>query len=226
MLKQIINEVLNIREAKEIEKVEFKYFYIEEYDSDNSIHDINDLMSRDYINVLLITDTNFEKEELTAADEVKISTEDLEEYLVGTWDDYSSGDYMDFMGNYGLDALIGGYIEDVHKKKWCRKYSDLERLMDAENRIDMTESVIKESTDYSQMSLSGIASIVRRDWRDIYFGAKPYLQAMATLDSIDDKYGMDSGRSIVAYFLSNARGWKGDVAREVKKELNKRLKGR
>lgn len=42
---------------------------------------------------------------------------------------------------------------------------------------------------------------------------------MYSLNSIDDKYVMDSGRSIVAYFLSNALSWKGEKAREIKKEL-------
>jgi hypothetical protein len=47
---------------------------------------------------------------------------------------------------------------------------------------------------------------------------------MSTLDSIDDDYFLDSGRSIVAYFLGNAGTWRGEVARRVKKELNKMLK--
>ena len=58
----------------------------------------------------------------------------------------------------------------------------------------------------------------------VYFGAVPYLEAMLTLNSIIDPYYNDSGTSIVAYFLSNATTWKGQVAREVKVELNKRLK--
>jgi hypothetical protein len=37
-------------------------------------------------------------------------------------------------------------------------------------------------------------------------------------------YGLDTGYSIVAYFLSNANTWKGDVARAVKKELKKRIR--
>lgn len=73
-------------------------------------------------------------------------------------------------------------------------------------------------------SLYDIALDIRRDWKNVYFGAKPYLDAMSTLDSIHDRYIMDSGKSIVAYFLANARGWKGEKAKEIKKELNKMLK--
>lgn len=68
-------------------------------------------------------------------------------------------------------------------------------------------------------SLSTIASEIRKDWTKPYFGAVPYLDAMATLNSISDDYFCDSGRSIVAYFLSNAATWRGDVARRVKAEL-------
>jgi hypothetical protein len=73
-------------------------------------------------------------------------------------------------------------------------------------------------------SLSTIANEIRRDWKKVYFGAVPYLSAMSTLDKISDNYGCDSGKSIVAYFLANAQTWKGEKAREIKKELNKMLK--
>lgn len=64
-----------------------------------------------------------------------------------------------------------------------------------------------------------IAREIRSDWKRVYFGAVPYLDAMGSLESIDDPYGADSGRSIVLYFLANANHWRGEVARRVKKEL-------
>ena len=73
-------------------------------------------------------------------------------------------------------------------------------------------------------NLSEIAREIRKDWTKVYFGAVPYLDAMGTLNSITDSYGFDSGKSIVAYFLANAGTWRGEVARNVKKELNKMLK--
>jgi hypothetical protein len=73
-------------------------------------------------------------------------------------------------------------------------------------------------------NLSEIASEIRKDWSKVYFGAVPYLDAMSTLNSINDNYFMDSGYSIVAYFLANAGTWRGETARNVKKELNKMLK--
>lgn len=73
-------------------------------------------------------------------------------------------------------------------------------------------------------SLSVIANEIRKDWNKVYFGAVPYLDAMSTLNSINDRYIHDSGKSIVLYFLSNATTWRGEVARNVKKELNSMLK--
>jgi hypothetical protein len=73
-------------------------------------------------------------------------------------------------------------------------------------------------------TIAQIAAIISQDWKKVYFGARPYLSAMFSLESVQDNYGMDSGRSIVTYFLCNAQQWKGEVAREVKKELNRRIK--
>jgi hypothetical protein len=68
-----------------------------------------------------------------------------------------------------------------------------------------------------------IANEIRKDWKKVNFAAKPYLDAMTSLNSINDNYIMDSGRSIVAYFLSNAGSWRGDKAKEIKKELKAML---
>jgi hypothetical protein len=72
--------------------------------------------------------------------------------------------------------------------------------------------------------LSLIAVEICRNWQSPFYGAVPYLRAMRYLSSIDDMYGADSARSVVAYFLSNAKTWRGDTARRVKAELNKMLK--
>lgn len=82
----------------------------------------------------------------------------------------------------------------------------------------------KKLSELSKLSIAELAGLVADNWQDVYFGARPYLDAMFTLDSIDDNYGADNGRTIVAYFLCNARQWKGETAKLVKAELNKRLK--
>lgn len=73
--------------------------------------------------------------------------------------------------------------------------------------------------------LHEIAREIRSDWKPVYFGAKPYLEAMLDLDDVNDRYGADDGRYIINYFLSNAGKWKGDVAKRVKAEL-KQMVGR
>lgn len=74
------------------------------------------------------------------------------------------------------------------------------------------------------MDVKTIAYIITREWAKVNYAAKPYLEAMATINNVNDRYGFDSGRSIVNYFLANAGSWRGDIAKEIKKELKKRVK--
>jgi len=45
-----------------------------------------------------------------------------------------------------------------------------------------------------------------------------------SLSSLKDAYGMDSGREMVLYFLSNASSFRGDEAKSLKLELKQYLK--
>lgn len=74
------------------------------------------------------------------------------------------------------------------------------------------------------LTLNEVADVIAMDWKPVWFGAVPYLDAMRYLESIHDNYGADSGESVVAYFLSNAATWRGPIARQVKAELKRRLK--
>jgi hypothetical protein len=67
--------------------------------------------------------------------------------------------------------------------------------------------------------LATIAREIRSDWKNVNYAAKPYLDAMATLNSINDAYYFDSARSVVLYFLGNASAWRGETAKRVKLEL-------
>ena len=87
------------------------------------------------------------------------------------------------------------------------------------------ESLQQGNVSRELRSLSAIAREIRRDWRNVWFGAVPYLDAMASLDSVQDKYGCDSAASIVRYFLGNAAQWRGETARRVKAELKAMVKG-
>ena len=74
-------------------------------------------------------------------------------------------------------------------------------------------------------TLAELAAIIRADWKRVHYAAAPYLQALATMHTIDDEagFGYDGPGQMVAYFLSNAGAWRGPVAREVKAELRRRL---
>lgn len=69
-----------------------------------------------------------------------------------------------------------------------------------------------------------IAADIRKAWPKPYFGAVPYLDAMADLTSIDDMYILDTADSIVRYFLANANTFRGEDARRIKAELKGMLK--
>jgi hypothetical protein len=64
-----------------------------------------------------------------------------------------------------------------------------------------------------------IAEEIRKHWNPINKAALPYLEAMETLKTINDCYFMESAESIISYFLNNASTWKGEIARNIKKEL-------
>ena len=69
--------------------------------------------------------------------------------------------------------------------------------------------------------LSVIARDIRADWKKVNYAAVPYLDAMGSLNSIDDNYYYDSGKSVVLYFLANAGSWRGARAKAIKAELKK-----
>ena len=68
-----------------------------------------------------------------------------------------------------------------------------------------------------------IAQDIKTEWSKqksgVYFGAKPYLDAMLTLEDKNSNYGMDSASSICTYFLANASTFRGEQAKLLKAEL-------
>lgn len=72
-------------------------------------------------------------------------------------------------------------------------------------------------------SISTIAREIEADWskigKGVNYAAKPYLDAMKSLDKISDDYGADTGKSVVLYFLSNASSYRGETAKRLKAEL-------
>lgn len=70
-----------------------------------------------------------------------------------------------------------------------------------------------------------IARDIQREWGSkVNYAAKPYLNAMLSLSSVNDKYALDDGKSIVLYFLSNASAFRGEKAKALKAELKALVK--
>jgi hypothetical protein len=69
-----------------------------------------------------------------------------------------------------------------------------------------------------------VAADIKHHWKKPYFGAVPYLDAMLTLRTKNDSYGLDSAESIVQYFLCNANTFRGEDARRLKLELKELIK--
>ena len=82
---------------------------------------------------------------------------------------------------------------------------------------------MKTTITPSTRTLAAIAREIESDWVAVHFSARPYLNAMRSLGTINDHYGLDPAREIVNYFLSNASTWRGETARRIKGELKKLL---
>ena len=70
-------------------------------------------------------------------------------------------------------------------------------------------------------NLADIAQDIKIDWKSPYYGAVPYVEAMACMTSVTSHYGSDSGESVVRGFLVNSQSWRGETARRVKDELRR-----
>lgn len=68
-----------------------------------------------------------------------------------------------------------------------------------------------------------IAQDIRAHWKNVWFGAVPYLEALEELERITDTYGpgREDAKTLVIYFLNNAKTWRGEDAKRIKAELRK-----
>ena len=71
--------------------------------------------------------------------------------------------------------------------------------------------------------INDIARDINLAWVKPSYSAAPYLEAMFSLQTMTDKYYLDSADSVVRYFLANAGTWRGDKARAIKAELKAML---
>ena len=78
----------------------------------------------------------------------------------------------------------------------------------------------------NKRTFAEIAREVKQIWKNVYFGAVPYLQAMLTIESSDKHapYLYEDAETIVLYFLANAQTWRGEDTRRIKAELKSMIK--
>ena len=74
--------------------------------------------------------------------------------------------------------------------------------------------------------LNAIGADIKSNWSNVNYAAVPYLDALCHLKTIDDKFYQDDAKTIILYFLSNAKGWKGIKAKNIKTELKNILIGK
>lgn len=86
--------------------------------------------------------------------------------------------------------------------------------------------MVQNTNKQNKRTFAEIACEIKQTWKNVYFGAKPYLQAMATIDSSDKNapYMLETAEDIVIYFLANAQTWRGEDARRIKAELKSMIK--
>lgn len=78
---------------------------------------------------------------------------------------------------------------------------------------------MSENTQPTLRSISAIARDIRSDWKKVNYAAKPYLEAMLSINYNGDTFGHDTADHIVRYFLCNASSYRGEKAKALKAEL-------
>jgi hypothetical protein len=146
--------------------------------------------------------------------------------------DYQFTKLINHFGQFIADNF-NAKPENTTKKKsdYNDNLCDYFRVVNRDKPVKKTVKKTSVNTDnnlpdFSNLTISELAFIIYKKWSNIYFGAKPYLETMQTFNqvSLSGNYGYDSKKSIVLYFLANATTFKGEYARAIKKELNKRVK--
>ena len=86
--------------------------------------------------------------------------------------------------------------------------------------------MVQNINKQNKRTFAEIAREIKQTWKNVYFGAEPYLQAMLTIESSykDAPYMLELAEDIVIYFLANAQTWRGEDARRIKAELKSMIK--
>jgi len=132
---------------------------------------------------------------------------------------------------FGSRSEAGRYAANM---RWKGQGDATRGAKQADKKINERRKTDGLDAETSKKIKSGnleiLANMIRRDLRaqgkDVPFGAKPYLDAMSRMNDVNEMYGADDGKSIVAYALSNLASYKGETARAIKAELKARMQGK
>ena len=61
-------------------------------------------------------------------------------------------------------------------------------------------------------------------WREKYWSAVPYIEALSTIRNKEDRYGYDNGAYLINYLLGNLTTYRGEKAKELKALLKEIVK--
>ena len=123
-------------------------------------------------------------------------------------------------------------VADKMRNVLAREYRDVSQTFVKEDVTQVGPDPATNTTNESEStsnnsgprSLSVIAADIRKNWPNVNYAAKPYLNAMSQLDNANDMYGHDSAKSVILYFLNNATSWRGPEAKRIKDELKGLIK--
>lgn len=85
--------------------------------------------------------------------------------------------------------------------------------------------IIKTITTMAR-TFAQIARDIKAEWKKPYFGAVPWLNALAHIESSNpyEAYYCEDAKSVAQYFLANASTFRGEKARQLKQELKELIK--
>lgn len=90
----------------------------------------------------------------------------------------------------------------------------------------MSETTAR-SVNAGPRTIKAIVADILGEWGEkvhtVGYAAKPYLDALAQMETADQTYGAETGEHLLRYLLSNLTQFKGQRARELKEELRGHL---
>ena len=117
-------------------------------------------------------------------------------------------------------ASSGKVWQDNFGQMYYPHIFGLEWVLESEDKLAEADLMVRNA-QLRVRTIREIAREIKKDWKKVYFGAVPYLDAMMSLERITDKYIMDDAKSIIIYFLANAQTYRGETAKRCKAELKK-----